>query len=68
MNTSFTSTASALIVKACYKSTAILIVVCLNIKPSNVVNLDNCELVDEYLQSLERKDYNDEKAKELIKK
>ena len=39
-----------------------------NIQASKAVNLDNCELVDEYLESLERKDYNDEKAKELIKK
>ena len=39
-----------------------------NIQASKAVNLDNCELVDEYLESLEMKDYNDEKAKELIKK
>ncbi|MDD7381557.1 MAG: hypothetical protein PUG37_02060, partial [Bacillales bacterium] len=39
-----------------------------NIQASKAVNLDNCELVDEYLESLERKGYNDEKAKELIKK
>ena len=39
-----------------------------SIQASPSINLDNCELVDEYLESLEKKEYTDEKAKELIKK